>query len=235
MRKSLVVLVLAATMALSPAAMAFETIPAGHWAAQAVEDLNGEGVLIGYPDGTFRGANAATRYELAIALKRLENVVNGLVANGTASATKVAGVEAAPSPADTELAGEVARIKELVTALQEATRQDLAADARRDKALNDLIDSVLALEDGLKAKVDSGRLDELQKAIDELKGRLAALDQLQSQLKTVQADVGSLRDQLGKLSAENSALKSELQEQKSKLQQMYLWIAGAALLGIVVK
>lgn len=230
MRKSVVILMLAAIMAVSPAVLAFETIPAGHWAAQAVEDLNKEGVLVGYPDGSFRGANAATRYELAIALRRLENVVNGLAAN----ATKVAGVEVAGAT-DPELAAEVARIKELVTALQEATRQNLAADARRDKALNDLTDSVMALEDGLKTKTDSGRLDELQKAIDDLKARLGALDQLESQLKAVQADVNSLKDQVSKLAAENAALKSELQGQKSKLQQMFLWIAGAAALGIAIK
>ncbi|HHW13869.1 MAG TPA: S-layer homology domain-containing protein, partial [Firmicutes bacterium] len=51
---------------------AFSDAPAAdHWASGAVEELGRQGILIGYPDGTFRGDRAATRYELAMALSRL--------------------------------------------------------------------------------------------------------------------------------------------------------------------
>jgi hypothetical protein len=41
------------------------------WARGAVADLSAKGILEGFPDGTFRGERAATRWELAVALQRL--------------------------------------------------------------------------------------------------------------------------------------------------------------------
>ncbi|MGI6295847.1 MAG: S-layer homology domain-containing protein [Armatimonadota bacterium] len=46
----------------------FKDVPEDHWAAESVEILKANGVLQGYPDGTFRGDAAVTRYELAVAL-----------------------------------------------------------------------------------------------------------------------------------------------------------------------
>lgn len=43
-------------------------IPRGHWAEEAVRTLVERGILTGYPDGTFRGNEPATRYQLALAL-----------------------------------------------------------------------------------------------------------------------------------------------------------------------
>ncbi len=48
----------------------FKDVPKDHWAAGAVQKLRDEGVLLGYPDGTFRGSQPLTRYELAAALQR---------------------------------------------------------------------------------------------------------------------------------------------------------------------
>jgi hypothetical protein len=46
-------------------------LPAGHWAAQSVNDLYRLGILKGYPDQLYRGSRPATRYELAQALAGL--------------------------------------------------------------------------------------------------------------------------------------------------------------------
>jgi uncharacterized protein YukE len=50
-------------------AYARQDIPPGHWAYDAVQSLIRQGILKGYPDGSFRGAVPATRYEFAIALR----------------------------------------------------------------------------------------------------------------------------------------------------------------------
>ncbi len=50
---------------------ASEDLPKGHWAYDAVMYLLEKGYLVGYPDGTFRGDQPPTRYELALALYRL--------------------------------------------------------------------------------------------------------------------------------------------------------------------
>lgn len=49
----------------------FRDVPANHWAADAVNTLADAGVLKGYPDGTYRGDNPVTRYELAVALQAM--------------------------------------------------------------------------------------------------------------------------------------------------------------------
>jgi len=52
------------------AAQPFRDVPDTHWAYQAVTDLQQKGILIGYPDGYFRGKRTLTRYEFAVALER---------------------------------------------------------------------------------------------------------------------------------------------------------------------
>jgi hypothetical protein len=46
----------------------FKDVPKDHWAAEYVVSLADEGIIKGYPDGTFRGDQPVTRYELAAAL-----------------------------------------------------------------------------------------------------------------------------------------------------------------------
>jgi len=41
-----------------------------HWAYAAMESLRSKGIVIGYPDGYFRGKRTLTRYEFAVALDR---------------------------------------------------------------------------------------------------------------------------------------------------------------------
>ena len=48
----------------------FMDVPASHWAYDAVAQLAARGVISGYPDGTYKGAQPATRYEMASALAR---------------------------------------------------------------------------------------------------------------------------------------------------------------------
>src|SRR5689334_9715963 len=42
-----------------------------HWAYEAVDNLQKKGILIGYPDGYYRGKRTLTRFELAVAIDRL--------------------------------------------------------------------------------------------------------------------------------------------------------------------
>ena len=49
----------------------FNDVPTDHWAYEAINKLQQDGVLIGYPDGTFSGKRAVTRYEFATALARV--------------------------------------------------------------------------------------------------------------------------------------------------------------------
>lgn len=67
--KMKVAAVLAATFALGAtvafAANPFSDVPSSSWAYQSVSQLAQAGIVNGYPDGTFKGQNDITRYEMA--------------------------------------------------------------------------------------------------------------------------------------------------------------------------
>lgn len=49
----------------------FNDVPTDHWAYDAINQLQKDGILIGYPDGTFSGKRSVTRYEFAVAIARM--------------------------------------------------------------------------------------------------------------------------------------------------------------------
>ena len=48
----------------------YPDVPKTHWAYDFVKELSDKGFLVGYPDGTYKGDKAMTRYEFATALYR---------------------------------------------------------------------------------------------------------------------------------------------------------------------
>jgi len=48
----------------------FSDVLSDHWAYDAVESLRAKNILVGYPDGYYRGKRTLSRYEFAVALKR---------------------------------------------------------------------------------------------------------------------------------------------------------------------
>lgn len=69
MRQMIVSVVVVISLCASSIARA-DDVPPGHWAYDAVQSLIQQGILTGYPDGTFRGKALVTRYEFAVALRR---------------------------------------------------------------------------------------------------------------------------------------------------------------------
>ena len=65
---------LCVTAAAAPAGFAalnpFMDVPLNHWAYDAIGQLAARGVLSGYPDGTYKGKQPASRYEMASAVAR---------------------------------------------------------------------------------------------------------------------------------------------------------------------
>jgi len=62
----------------------FPDVPDNHWAYEALARLKKDGLLVGYPDGLFRGNRPASRYELAVAIHaayvHLKSITDGLQA-----------------------------------------------------------------------------------------------------------------------------------------------------------
>jgi len=71
MKKFLVVVALVAFAAPAfGAANPFIDVPLNHWAYDAIAQLYATGTIGGYPDGTYRGSNPMTRYEIAALVAR---------------------------------------------------------------------------------------------------------------------------------------------------------------------
>ena len=73
------------------AANPFSDVSPDDWAYPAVSDLSDQGVVEGYPDGTFKGERNMTRYELAQVIARLMAREDQLNAEQKATLDKLAG------------------------------------------------------------------------------------------------------------------------------------------------
>lgn len=72
----------------------FPDVPANHWAYNYVKTLADKGLLVGYPDGKFKGNQTMTRYEFAAIIYRA--LQNGAIVDGNmARATEEFGQEMA--------------------------------------------------------------------------------------------------------------------------------------------
>lgn len=92
--KKIMALAAAAALTVGVSALAanpFSDVSIDDWAYQAVSDLSDQGVVEGYPDGTFKGERNITRYELAQIIARLMAKEDQLNAEQRATLDKLAG------------------------------------------------------------------------------------------------------------------------------------------------
>lgn len=86
--------------------LTYKDVPAGHWSGAILQDLTQKfGLLIGFPDGTYRGDQPLHRYEMAIAMsaclanlldKQLPAAAPPPVAEAPAKPVQAAGITVAP-------------------------------------------------------------------------------------------------------------------------------------------
>lgn len=71
MKRLVITTLLVLALTVSAFAGSFADVPSNHWAYEAVNELVAAGLIQGYPDGTFKGQNNLTRYEVATMIARL--------------------------------------------------------------------------------------------------------------------------------------------------------------------
>jgi hypothetical protein len=97
----------------------FKDLDERHWAYQSVENLRAKNIMIGTPDGYFRGKKTLTRYEFAVALDRLlKNVPSPLTQEEVRSL-----IMAADKPIEEQNATLKAQIDELKKKIVELERR----------------------------------------------------------------------------------------------------------------
>jgi len=143
----------------------FPDVPDNHWAFEALQRLKKDGLLVGYPDGLFRGNRPASRYELAVAIHacytNLKSVTDGLDSqikalsdklNGVATTADVQNLRDALTALQNDVNGmksygeDIASLKKLADTFQKEL-QSLGVDVEAlKKDLGDLADRVTKLE-----------------------------------------------------------------------------------------
>ena len=155
----------------------FPDVPANHWAYDALRRMKQDGLLVGYPDGLFRGGRPASRYELAVAMHavytNLKNVTDGLDAQikalggsqGYASQADVTALRDAVAALQADLAAmkgygdDIAALKRAAETFDRELKS-LGVDVEAmKKDLGDLATRVKRLEDKKPAVEISGDLN----------------------------------------------------------------------------
>lgn len=75
---SLAAILLLAVAVPASAAM-FRDVPTDHWAYEAIDYLQQEGLVEGFPDGTFKGNQTFTRYEMAMVIARMYSKLSDMM------------------------------------------------------------------------------------------------------------------------------------------------------------
>jgi len=143
----------------------FPDVPENHWAFEALAKLKAAGILVGYPDGLYRGGRPASRYELAVALhaayQNLKNMNDGLASQmadlkkqveNMPAASDNSGLIARITALENQVNGmkswgdDIANLKRMADTFQREL-QSLGVDVEAMKRdLGDLADRVTALE-----------------------------------------------------------------------------------------
>lgn len=212
MKKSLLILTAALTFGgfaqaqLAPSAAqvpALTDVPAGHWAKDAIDRLVSRGIILGYPDGTFRGTHNLTRYEASIIIARLLDQINS-------------GVVVAPQGDDLsvlqnavqELSADLAALGVRVSDIEAnaVSKDDFARLEARVDALGAANGNPEALAD-LEARISGlggGDYDALRSDVDDLASSITALNDLTVLLNQ---DILDLQDRVSNLEATQDFVK----------------------------
>lgn len=141
----------------------FPDVPASHWAYKELLELKSAGLLVGYPDGLFRGGRPASRYELAVAIHavwmNLKGQQDALKAQIDDLSKRMDGMA---SKADLDA------LKAQIDALQAEVGRIKSEDIAK---LNRLTDEFKAELTKMGANVD-----EIKKGLAALEGRVSAIE-----------------------------------------------------------
>jgi hypothetical protein len=237
--KKLVLTVLAALAFTGVQAQAFPDIPANHWAGEAVQRIADLGIVIGFPDGTYRGNEGFTRYQAALVISRLLDVIRAdmdamkaltdadiaslrnalqeLASDVAAQDVRLSAVEGAVASISDDTASNTARIEAL-----EAAGGGIDPDVLAD--LQNQIDAARVAADTAQAAAAAAADQSAQNAaaIDALNDLVALLNEdiqnlgaganadLQGQVDRNTADIANIREFVILLRRDQVALRDRV-------------------------
>ncbi|WP_041081576.1 S-layer homology domain-containing protein [Thermotoga profunda] len=226
--KKLVLLALAlfVTVGVLAAGM-FPDVPKTHWAYSYVEHLKDKGIVIGYPDGTFKGDRNITRYEEAAMISRLIGlleteivaphiadvlrVLDAISLKLGATVQKVDELEKKLNALSTT-SGEIASVKSQVSDLAKSLEMLKQTVNIHDKDVIKLYEAVANLQKNCEGKfaelsnadaVIVDRVVALEKAVSQLDEKIAAV---QKKLLALEPVKDVLKDLTGRVTAQGERI-----------------------------
>src|SRR6056297_2135321 len=186
MKKITVVIALLLVVALATPAIgsSFPDVPSNHWAYEAVNELVAAGIIEGYPDGTYKGQQSLTRYEIAMMVSR---ALDNIAAEREAMMDRIVALEEeepevvveekAPAGLTSEQAQDVAAI---VKALIQKNMPEVpeVPEELTEKQINQVVGLIEALTFEFKAelKILGSDVEQLEMDLEEVEARVAALE-----------------------------------------------------------
>lgn len=165
----------------------FPDVPGEHWAYEALARMKREGLLVGYPDGLFRGNRPASRYEMAVAIHATYAHLKGLIDGINAQIDELKGRSGG---------GDTQSLRDALTALQN--------DVNNMKSWGDDVANLKKMASMFEKELASlgVNVEEMKKDLADLEDRVGRLEKNALPL-TIHGDVNVLA--MGGISSSNRA------------------------------
>lgn len=225
MNKVLLVVVL--TLAALVYAQSFSDVPVNHWAYEAVTTLSKLGIISGMPDGTFQGNNPMTRYQVAVALKKLMDYLTQQIEKTTSAGDlqnvikRLSTIEDLVSTAMTKVQKNSEQI-----AASDQTLQTVLAEISNLKATivdiaqvkKDMPTMIAASENKMMTMYNqlSAKVSAVEKSVSDLQAQISSqvLAQLKGNIDAINANVSSISGKVDSLSARIDAVAKSVDQVK---------------------
>jgi hypothetical protein len=195
--KKFLLAILAALALTGVQAQAFPDIPAGHWAGDAVQRIADLGIVIGFPDGTYRGNEGFTRYQAALVISRLLDVIRrDMDAEKAMNDADIAALRNALQELASDVAAQDVRLNAVEGAVASIS-DDTASNTARIEALEAAMGSNMGM--------DPAVLADLQNQLDALR---VGVDTAQAGVDQNTASINAINDLLALLNADVEELKA---------------------------
>src|ERR1700722_17570573 len=127
---------------------ALKDLPTDGWAYQSILDLVNDGIIVGYPDGTFKGNRPMTRYEAAVIVERaVQYLTKKLASPKTAPEVTQKDIDALRALLD-EFRGDIdalkLRVSDIDTRLKTVESKQAADETTMARAKIGLVDQIRA-------------------------------------------------------------------------------------------
>lgn len=189
----------------------YPDVPSGHWATDAVSRLSTYGIIIGFPDGLYRGNENLTRYQAALMFYRLIECYFPIIPQNTLSQSDLDALRRAVG----ELTGTVASHDQRIATLEAGVRTYSDASSYAAQIAANAA-SIAAIETTVTTW--TGQIASNTQRIDELLRSQSSLSALQQRVDGLQASIDAMaRAAAPSVSIDTGALQG-VQNQLDALQ-----------------